>query len=69
MRPCLLRGHVRIAGDALNVSFIEDAYFGVFPAVERAFGALRIGTETIDGLYHRQLCTVSGSAGKGARPF
>ncbi len=62
-----LHGHVRIAGEVLNVSFIEDAYFDVFPAVERAFGALRVSTEAIDGLYHRKLRTVSGSAGEGAQ--
>lgn len=55
-----LHGYVIHNGQRLKVSFVEDAYFETFPAVERAFGGLTVRTEEIPGLYHRKLRTVAG---------
>ena len=55
-----LHGYVIHNGERLKVSFVEDAYFEYFPAVERAFGGLTVRTEEIPGLYHRKLRTVAG---------
>ena len=60
-----LHGYVRHNGQSLKVSFIEDAYFETFPAVEMAFGGLSVRTEEIPGLYHRKLRTVAGSGAHG----
>ena len=55
-----LHGYIRHQGQSLKISFIEDAYFETFPAVQRPFGSLTVLTEGIPGLYHRKLRTVSG---------
>jgi len=60
-----LHGYVLHNGQRLKVSFVEDAYFETFPAVERAFGGLTVRTEEIPGLYHRKLRTVAGSGSEG----
>jgi Nucleotidyl transferase AbiEii toxin, Type IV TA system len=60
-----LHGFVRLSGQWLKVSFVEDAYFDVFPKVQRPFGNLSVQTESIDGLYHRKLRTIAGSASDG----
>lgn len=52
-------------GRSLKVSFIEDAYFDLFPTIQKPFGALSVKTEDIAGLYHRKLRTVSGSGVEG----
>ena len=52
-------------GRSLKVSFIEDAYFDLFPTIQKPFGALSVKTEDIAGLYHRKLRTVSGSGAEG----
>ena len=49
-----LHGHVALDGKALRVSFIEDAYFTVFPAVEKTIGGVVVQTEEVSGLYHRR---------------
>jgi predicted nucleotidyltransferase component of viral defense system len=60
-----LHGYVIHNGQRLKVSFVEDAYFETFPAVESAFGGLTVRTEEIPGLYHRKLRTVAGSGAEG----
>jgi len=60
-----LHGYVLHEGQRLKVSFIEDAYFNVFPPVRKAFGALTVRTEEVPGLYHRKLRTVCGSGMQG----
>lgn len=60
-----LHGYVLHEGQRLKVSFIEDAYFTVFPAVQKSFGSLVVRTEEIPGLYHRKLRTVAGSGSEG----
>ena len=45
----------------LKVSFIEDSYAGMFPRMSMPFGQASFMTESIEGLYHRKLRTVSGS--------
>lgn len=45
----------------LKVSFIEDSYAGMFPRMPMPFGQVSFMTESIEGLYHRKLRTVSGS--------
>jgi len=62
-----LHGDVLHEGQRLKVSFIEDAYFELYPPVTKPFGALNTRTEDIPGLYHRKLLTVSGH-GQGAEP-
>ena len=60
-----LHGYVLHEGQRLKVSFMEDAYFTVFPAVQKTFGSLVVRTEEIPGLYHRKLRTVAGSGAEG----
>lgn len=60
-----LHGYVIHDGQRLKVSFVEDAYFETFPAVEMKFGNLTVRTEEIPGLYHRKLRTVAGSGTEG----
>lgn len=61
-----LHGYITHQGHRLKVSFIEDAYYQTFAAVDKPFGALTVQTEEIAGLYHRKLRTVSGH-GEGQR--
>lgn len=52
-----LHGQVEEGGEIIRASFLEDVYAGMFPVVE--VEGLR--TETIEGLYHRKLRTITGS--------
>lgn len=52
-----LFGIVEEGGLQIKVSFIEDIYTGMFPVSE----VEGIRTETIEGLYHRKIRTISGS--------
>lgn len=61
-----LHGFVVHQGDRLKVSIIEDAYFDLYPTTVRKLGVLMVGTESVDGLYHRKLRTVSGRLSEGA---
>ncbi|MCY7308874.1 MAG: nucleotidyl transferase AbiEii/AbiGii toxin family protein [Rhodoferax sp.] len=60
-----LHGYVVHQAQQLKVSFVEDAYFDIFPPVVAAFGAKMVRTEEIQGLYHRKLRTVAGSGSAG----
>lgn len=60
-----LHGYVSHEGRLLKVSFVEDAYFMLFPAVEKSFGRGLVRTEEIPGLYHRKLRTVAGHGSEG----
>jgi Nucleotidyl transferase AbiEii toxin, Type IV TA system len=61
-----LHGYVALDGaDGIKVSFVEDAYFTVYPSVKKSWNGQKIATESIDGLYHRKLRTVAGSASEG----
>lgn len=60
-----LHGFIVNAGERLKISFIEDSYFDVYPAVQAKFGDLIVNTEEVAGLYHRKLRTVSGRLGEG----
>ncbi|MEE8185265.1 MAG: nucleotidyl transferase AbiEii/AbiGii toxin family protein [Thermodesulfobacteriota bacterium] len=51
-----LSGLIEEGGERIKVSFIEDIYTGMFP-VKKIEG---IRTETIEGLYHRKLRTITG---------
>jgi hypothetical protein len=51
-----LKGIIRYGQQAVKVDFIEDIYEGMFDTVTKE-GAR---TESIDGLYHRKIRTVSG---------
>jgi len=51
-----MTGLVTIDNEAIKIDFVEDIYEGMFDCVN--IGAAR--TETIDGLYHRKIRTVSG---------
>lgn len=61
-----LHGYLVHKGERLKVSFIEDSYFDVYPALLRGFGGLTVTTEPIDGLFHRKLRTVSGRVSEGS---
>lgn len=56
-----LFGFSQIDGVNLKVSFIEDSYAGMFPSSNRPLGKTTFNIESIEGLYHRKLRTVSGS--------
>lgn len=60
-----LHGFVIHQDRPLKVSFIEDAYFNIYPAVNAPFGNLVARTEAQPGLYHRKLRTVAGSGSEG----
>ena len=60
-----LHGYVVHLGQSLKVSFVEDAYFNLYPAVQAKFGNLMVRTEDMPGLYHRKLRTVAGSGAMG----
>lgn len=60
-----LHGYVVHLGQRLKVSFVEDAYFKLYPAVEVKFGNLMVRTEEVPGLYHRKLRTVAGGGATG----
>lgn len=60
-----LHGYVLHGGLTLKVSFVEDAYFDLFPAVEGKLGGQPVRTEEIPGLYHRKLRTVAGGGSEG----
>jgi hypothetical protein len=54
-----------LAGDEpIKLSFVEDMYSDVFPAVKSAMliEGVALSTESIEGLYHRKLRTVVGWA-------
>lgn len=63
-----LRGTIRHQGSELKVSFIEDAYYDVYPLLERKLGTEIVNTEALDGLYHRKLRTVCGHVADGECP-
>ncbi len=60
-----LHGYVLLNGQRLKASFMEDAYFSLFPVQEAAMGVSTVRTEAVQGLYHRKLRTVSGHAAPG----
>jgi hypothetical protein len=60
-----LHGYVLHEDQRLKVSFVEDAYFAVFPAVQTKLGDLVVRTEEIPGLYHRKLRTVAEGGSEG----
>jgi hypothetical protein len=60
-----LHGYVTLGGQRLKVSFVEDAYFGLFPPLQVPFGSTAVRTEPVEGIYHRKLRTVSGQATQG----
>lgn len=60
-----LHGFAVHEGRRLKVSFLEDAYFDLFPAATRPFGFLTARTEELPGLYHRKLRTVAGQGDSG----
>ena len=56
-----LFGFTQINDVKLKVSFIEDSYAGMFPHTIAPIGNTSFNIESIDGLYHRKLRTISGS--------
>jgi len=56
-----LVGFVSIEDTRLKVSFIEDGYAGMFPNSLMSVGGVKFIVESVEGLYHRKLRTVSGS--------
>ncbi len=55
-----LDGYLRVGQQAIKVSFVEDAYYEVYPAIRRSLGGQTVLTESIEGLYHRKLRTITG---------
>ena len=60
-----LHGYILHEGQRLKVSFVEDAYFDIYPGVLKQFGGLTVLTEDVPGLYHRKLRTVAGGGSVG----
>lgn len=60
-----LHGSIVYSRERLKVSFVEDAYFSVFPPLARSLGSVVIQTESVEGLYHRKLRTVAGHGQEG----
>ena len=60
-----LHGYILHEGERLKVSFVEDAYFDIYPGVLKQFGGLTVLTEDVPGLYHRKLRTVAGGGSEG----
>lgn len=56
-----LLGYVSIGDIRLKVSFIKDSYAGMFPNNQMPIGDGKFAVESVEGLYHRKLRTVSGS--------
>lgn len=56
-----LVGYAQLADVRLKVSFIEDSYAGMFPSSLMPVGQAAFMIESVEGLYHRKLRTVSGS--------
>lgn len=56
-----LLGYVSIGDIRLKVSFIEDSYASMFPNCQMPIGDAKFAMESVEGLYHRKLRTVSGS--------
>ncbi len=61
-----LVGYTQIAEVRLKVSFIEDGYAGMFPSRVMPIGQAKFMIESVEGLYHRKLRTVSGSGNANA---
>jgi hypothetical protein len=51
-------------GKEVDVSFVEDRWFDLYPAVERMMGDTPVVTEPIEGIYHRKVRTVAGYGGE-----
>ena len=62
-----LFGFSNIDDVKLKVSFIEDSYPDMFPCSVILVGESKFNVESIEGLYHRKLRTITGS-GYGDRP-
>ncbi len=61
-----LHGFIVHRGERLKVSFIEDSYYDVYPATVEKLGDSTATTESVEGLYHRKLRTVSGRLSEGS---
>lgn len=61
-----LHGFIVQNGGRLKVSFIEDSYFDVYSPTRAKLGDLTVTTESVEGLYHRKLRTVSGRLSEGS---
>ncbi len=55
-----LHGMADVFGEPLRVSIVEDLYADMFPL--KSVSGIR--TESIEGLYHRKLRTITGSGGR-----
>lgn len=63
-----LLGYVSIGDIRLKISFIEDSYAGMFSNNQMPIGDAKFAVESIEGLYHRKLRTVSGSGNSDLSP-
>lgn len=63
-----LSGYVSIGDIRLKISFIEDSYAGMFSNNQMPIGDAKFAVESIEGLYHRKLRTVSGSGNSDLSP-
>ena len=64
-----LHGTLQLPEGVLKISFVEDAYAGVYPQIEQEISpGLAVLTEPVEGLYHRKLRTIVGAADAGERP-
>ena len=56
-----LMASIKVGDTTIKVSFIEDSYAGMFPGYLTPIGESSFRVESVEGLYHRKLRTVSGS--------
>ncbi len=56
-----LVAYTEVKDTKLKVSFIEDSYAGMFPSRLIPIGKSEFVVESLEGLFHRKLRTVSGS--------
>jgi len=57
-----IHGFIAHKDGDLKISFIEDAYYDVYPPVIAKMSGISVLTESIEGLYHRKLRTIVGYA-------
>lgn len=51
-----------VNGEDLKVSFVQDCYYELYPKAECSISDQLVTSEPIEGIYHRKLRTIIGSA-------
>lgn len=61
-------GSIRHQKTPLKISFVEDTYYDVYPSVYFEVDGLFVRSESVEGLYHRKLLTVTHASDDGVTP-